>query len=347
MENSAKVRKMAIIQDADSQNIVQNTESDKSIGVPQQQESPIAPKPEQAPSTKPVEAEDKGTSEVQPASVVAISMSDRQSNVGANNIKETVRADAIKLNDKLVAFKKVAKRVEELGKVIAELGRVEKKRFNTLANDRTASASEDKTEKAPTLEDKANPTALSDNFCRKCEEGGLGLETKAWTDENNNVNFNITEVQKDRADLADFLGYTVSISGLANNEALIDFVSAVRVAGFEKAIEYMNSDVVKEQYKKQYNLSNIETIELTLFDKNGKKIEDEKTLNNFKKLTVTRDQLENTMDGTDRKPESDSDIENSNSASQSDSERLSDVSGAEQELRERVQDEQNMVVGSK
>ena len=246
--------------------------------VQQQQEGPIAPKPAQAPSAEPENG--RGTSEPAPT---IIKMSG--SNVGVEEVQDRIQAQddiqtmiqdaARKFNEQVSAFNGFAERIKKLGKV-------EKDRFNALANNEVASASEDKTEKVPTLEDKANPTALSEDFREKCEEGGLGLETKAWTDENNNVNFKITKVKEDRADLEDFKDYIVSISGLKNNEALIDFVSAVRVVGFEAAVKYMNE------------LDKNNKVELVLLDKEGKKIEGEE-LDEFKKLTVTKDQLENTI----------------------------------------------------
>ena len=284
------------------------------------------------------------------------------SNVGAEEAQDKIQAQddiqtmiqdaARKFNEQVSAFNGFAERIKKLGKV-------EKDRFNALANNEVASASEDKTEKVPTLEDKANPTALSEDFREKCEEEGLGLETTAWTDENNNINFKITKVKEDRADLEDFKDYIVSISGLKNNEALIDFVSAVRVVGFEAAVKYMNE------------LDKNNKVELVLLDKEGKKIEGEE-LDEFKRLTVPESQLKDSSISNEeqhlptsylnfikKKPniasnsaigEEDSDIgRKSTSASQNDFEMLDSVSSAEAEVGmklEKPQPRRMIVVGT-
>ena len=239
----------------------------------------------------------------------------------ASSIPETgsIQEKVKSYSDKNEALKDISKKLK---RKINELGKVEKAN-NTL------------------IKDVADPKALSDEFRTKCKEKGLGLKTIASRD-GDSIKFKIIET-KDRVDLEDFVGYTVSISGLKTNEALVDFVSAVRVVGFEKAVEYMNE------------LDKNNKVELVLLDKEGKKIEDEKTLNNFKRLTVPREQLKDLniskeeqhfpisdLDSIGNKQdialngingEEDSDIKNSISASPNNSIVLGSVLNAEKEFK--------------
>ena len=250
----------------------------------------LAPKPVvQALSAEPVPVEvenDKRTETQSTPVFIKMSGSNVKAEEAPNNnqIQDNVRATVQKIvsgfNDKKALLDEFVKRIQKLGG--AEKERLKK---NESVKKKVAPAEENEEGKAApittTLEDEADPKALSDEFRTKCEEKGLGLETIAWRDDDNSVKFEITKATN-RDDLAVFEGYTVSISGLKDNDALVDFVSAVRVAGFEKAVEYMN------------DLGNGNKVELTLLNKEGKKIEGEE-LTEFKKLTVPGEQLENTI----------------------------------------------------
>ena len=178
-----------------------------------------------------------------------------------NNIfQEKVKTDANKLkkqiyshDDKIKAFKAISKKLKKMQKM-SDLEKVSLKR-------------EEKRDK------EADPKDLSEGFRMPPKKQGLGLETVASRDDNSkSIKFEITGT-KDRDDLAAFIGLTVSISGLKDNNALVDFVSAVRVVGFEKAVEYMNE------------LDKDNKVELKLF-KGENEIKEEEKLEAFKKATV-------------------------------------------------------------
>ena len=120
-------------------------------------------------------------------------------------------------------------------------------------------------------------TLLSEEFRMGNERPTIGLQTESSRD-GDSFKFQIIGTREGRNDLKQFTGLTISIKGLDDNKTLTNFISAVGVVGFQKAVEYVNS------------LDNSHKVELALLDKEGNKIEGER-LEDFKRLSVPQNQL--------------------------------------------------------